>query len=92
MPKRKTPEDIANHLSAALAQGDSTKFTIQLMELVKERGMTAISRKSGVSRYSLYRYVAGTDRPLLETAVKMTAACGLKLQVVPQPDEKSCTL
>lgn len=45
--------------------------------------MTTMAKRAGVSRYTLYRYEAGNDRPLLETTLKMAAACGFKLMVVP---------
>jgi len=84
--KSKRPEDIAIRLSKALERGDSASFTAALMEIVKERGMTSMARQTGVSRHTLYRYEWGEDRPLLETALKMTTACGFKLLVVPQQD------
>ena len=80
------PEDIARRLSKALER-DPAAFTSALMAVIKERGMTSIAREAGVSRHSLYRYEWGVDRPLLETVVRMTAACGLKLTVV--PDDKA---
>jgi probable addiction module antidote protein len=73
---RKT-KDVAVSLSEALARGDATSFTAGLMEIIKERGMTSMARQTGVSRHTLYRYEWGTDRPLLETALKMTAECFL---------------
>lgn len=82
--KSKRPEVIADRLSKALARGDSASFTAALMEIVKARGMTSMAKRTGVSRHTLYRYEWGTDRPLLETALKMTAACGFKLTVVPE--------
>jgi probable addiction module antidote protein len=84
--KSSKPEDIADRLSNALARGDSASFTAGLMEIVKERGMTSMARQTGVSRHTLYRYEWGTDRPLLETALKMTTACGFKLMVVSLQD------
>ena len=81
--KSSKPEDIADRLSNALARGDSASFTSALMEIVRERGLTSVAKQTGVSRHTLYRYEWGTDRPLLETALKVTAACGFKLMVVP---------
>jgi len=79
------PEDIAVRLSRALERS-GTEFTTALVEVIKERGMTAMAKEIGVSRHTLYRYEWATDRPLLETVVKMTAACGFRLLVV--PDQK----
>lgn len=85
MIERKRSEDITIRLSRALQQGDSAMFTHELLALVKAHGVTAVAKRTGISRYSFYRYAAG-DRPLLETALKMTRACGLKLVVVPDRD------
>jgi probable addiction module antidote protein len=79
------PEEIAKRLSTALER-DPAAFTAALMGLVKEHGMTSVARKTGVSRHTLYRYEWGEDRPLLETALKITAACGFKFTIVPADD------
>lgn len=75
-------QDIAKRLSKALER-DPAAFTADLMTLVKSRGLTSVARETGVSRHTLYRYEWGEDRPLLATALKITAACGFKLMVVP---------
>jgi probable addiction module antidote protein len=82
------PEEIAKRLSKALER-DPAAFTSALMALIKQRGMTAMAKQTGVSRHTLYRYEWGDDRPLLETVVKMTAACGFKLMVVPDHEPKA---
>ena len=79
-------KDVSVTLNEALARGDAASFTAALMEIIKERGMTSMARQTGVSRHTLYRYEWGTDRPLLETALKMTAACGFKLAVIPDDE------
>ena len=82
------PEEIAKRLSKALDRNPAA-FTAALMKLVHARGMTSVARKMGVSRHTLYRYEWGDDRPLLETAVKMTTACGFKLLVIPADEVKA---
>ena len=57
------------------------------MEIVRERGIASMARQTGVSRHTLYRYEWGTDRPLLETALKLAAACGFKLTAIPHEDK-----
>jgi probable addiction module antidote protein len=79
------PEEIAKRLSKAFER-DPAAFTTALMKLVKARGMTSVARETGVSRHTLYRYEWGEDRPLLETALKMTAACGFKFTIVPSDE------
>jgi probable addiction module antidote protein len=75
------PEDIARNLSKALERG-APAYMSELMEIVRERGMTNMANKADVCRYTLYRHEWGTARPLLETVLKMTAACGLRLTIV----------
>jgi probable addiction module antidote protein len=84
--KSRKPEEIAITLSKALERGDSASFTASLMEVVRAGGMTSMAKRAGVSRYTLYRYEAGNDRPLLETTLRMAAACGFKLMVVPDDE------
>jgi probable addiction module antidote protein len=79
--RRKLRSALATHWSEILPP-----FTAALMKLVKARGMTSVARKTGVSRHTLYRYEWGEDRPLLETALKMTAACGFKFTIVPSDE------
>jgi probable addiction module antidote protein len=86
--KSRKPEDIARRLSKALESGDAA-FTSALMEIVKQVGITAVAKRTGVSRHTLYRYEWGSDRPMLETALKVTSACGFKLMVVPTEPAKT---
>jgi DNA-binding XRE family transcriptional regulator len=51
--------------------------------------MTSMARKIGVSRHTLYRYEWGEDRPLLETALKLTAACGFKFTIAQRQTERA---
>ena len=85
--QRQKPKDVARRLSEPLDLSDRA-FTAELMEIVREQGITTMARKAGVSRHSLYRYEWGTDRPLFETVIKMAAACGVKLTVVPTQGSK----
>jgi probable addiction module antidote protein len=84
--KSNKPEEIASRLNKALARGDSAAFIAALMEIVRARGLASMARQTGVSRHTLYRYEWGTDRPLFETALRMTEACGFKLVVVSVQD------
>ena len=86
MARKSTPlrksRDVAQSLTAALDKS-SDAFISVLMDTIRAQGITSMSRRTGVSRHTLYRYVWGTDRPMFETVVKLTAACGVKLIVVP---------
>lgn len=73
--------DVALNLTAALDKS-ADDFISALMDTVRTQGITLMSRRTGVSRHTLYRYLWGTDRPMFETVVKLTAACGVKLIVV----------
>ena len=87
MVGKSNKSEIAARLSKALARGDANAFTAALMVIVRERGgMTLMAKQIGLSRHTLYRYEWGTDRLLLETALKITGACGYKLVVVPVQD------
>ena len=43
--------------------------------------MTEISRRTGLSRESLYKALREVGNPSFATVCKVLAACGLKLQV-----------
>jgi probable addiction module antidote protein len=86
MARKSTPlrksRDVALNLTTALDKS-ADAFISVLMDTIRSQGITSMARRTGVSRHTLYRYVWGTDRPMFETVVKLTAACGVKLIVVP---------
>jgi probable addiction module antidote protein len=77
------PAILAKKFSMALNRGETT-FLLTLMDAIKAQGISAVARKTGISRYTLHRYAKGDDRPLFTTVIKLTAACGVKVAFVPE--------
>lgn len=80
----RTPEDIAAHLEAVFDEGDPALIAAAIGDVARSRGMTALARKSGLSRAALYRALAPAGNPTLSTLLEVIKALGLKLHVVPE--------
>ena len=51
--------------------------------MARSKGMTALAKKTGVSRAALYRALGENGNPTLSTLLSVIKALGLKLQTVP---------
>lgn len=78
-----TQEDIAAYLEAALEDGDPTLVLAALGDIARSKGMTQISRETGLGRESLYKALSSEGNPEFITVLKVLQAIGLRLQVVP---------
>lgn len=76
-----TGEDIAAYLDAALDEaGDDPAFIAQALGTVaRARGMSELSRSTGLAREALYRALSPTGNPSFGTVLKVIKALGLKL-------------
>jgi probable addiction module antidote protein len=77
----KTEKDIAGYLNAVLEDGDPALFVAAIGDISRAKGMSAIAKKSGVTRESLYRALKIEARPRFETVTKVIHALGMKLSV-----------
>lgn len=78
-----TKEDLAAYLEAALEDGDSALIAAALGDIARSRGMTQISRDTGLGRESLYKALSVEGNPEFTTILKVFRALGLRLQVTP---------
>jgi probable addiction module antidote protein len=76
-----TKEDIAAYLEAALEDGDPTLIAAALGDIARSKGMTQISRDTGLGRESLYKALSLEGNPEFATILKVFRALGLRLQV-----------
>lgn len=76
-----TGEDIAAYLDAALDEaGDDPAFIAQALGTVaRARGMSELSRSTGLAREALYRALSPTGNPSFGTVLKVIKALGVKL-------------
>ena len=79
----KTDEDIAAYMTEALATRDTAVIGRALGAIARARGMTRISRETGLSRESLYRALSADGNPEFTTVLRIMEAMGLRLTAEP---------
>jgi len=77
----KTDKDIAEYLTVVLEDGDPALFVAAIGDIARAKGMSDVSKKSGVTREALYRSLKIEARPRFETVTKVIHALGMKLSV-----------
>lgn len=79
-----TPEDVAEYLAAAFETGDLGDVTHALSTIARARGMTEISRTTGLARGSLYKAIGEGANPTLATLMPLLSALNVTLSVKPK--------
>jgi probable addiction module antidote protein len=79
----KSDEDMAAYLEACLQEaGDDAAFIAQALgNIARAKGMTQLSKDTGLGRESLYKALSGEGNPSFATILKVTHALGFKFQV-----------
>ena len=79
----KTDEDMAAYLEACLQEaGDDAAFIAKALgNIARAKGMTQLSKDTGLGRESLYKALSGEGNPSVATILKVTHALGLKFHV-----------
>ncbi len=75
----KSAEDMAAYLEAALELGDPALVAAALGDIARAKGMTRISKETGLARESLYKALSPDGNPEFATVLKVVKALGLKL-------------
>lgn len=73
-------EDVAAYLEAVLEDGDHRVIAAALGDIARARGMTWMSRETGLGRESLYKSLSADGNPEFATILKVIRALGLRLQ------------
>lgn len=76
-----TEEDMAAYLNAALEDGDTAVIAAALGDVARAKGMTQLSKETGITRDGLYKALSPTGNPSFDTVQKVVRAFGLKLDV-----------
>lgn len=76
-----TEEDIIAYLDASMEGGDPKHIARALGDVARSKGMTELSRKTGLGRQALYAALSVDGNPTLETLTAVLAAMGLRLSV-----------
>jgi probable addiction module antidote protein len=75
-----SPEDMAAYLEAALEEGDPALVASALGDIANAKGMSQLSRETGLARETLYQALSATGNPELATVLKVVKALGLHLR------------
>lgn len=76
-----TEGDIAAYLNAALEDGDISVIATALGDVARTKGMTQLTKETGITRDGLYKALSPTGNPSFDTVQKVIRAFGLKLDV-----------
>jgi probable addiction module antidote protein len=76
-----TTEDVTAYLEAVLEDGDPALVAAALGDIARSKGMTQISRDTGLGRESLYKALSIEGNPEFATILKVVKALGLRLKV-----------
>jgi probable addiction module antidote protein len=82
-------EAIAAYITEALSTYEPDTIARAIGVAAKARGMTGISRRTGLSRESLYKALSGDGHPQFETINLVLKALGLRLRVEPTDEPKN---
>ena len=74
-------EDVALYLSVFLEENNVDGLTQALHHLAKAKGLSNITKETGLNLQRLYRTLTAEDKPKLETVVKIIHALGCKLTI-----------
>ena len=76
---------MAMYLAACMDEaGDDAAFiAAALGDIARAKGMTQLTKDTGLGRESLYKALSGEGNPSFGTILKVMHALGLKLQAVP---------
>lgn len=75
-------EAIAEYLLAASEDGDANHIARALGVVARARGMSDLSRNTGLTRPALYRALSGDGNPEFGTIAKVAEALGYRLNLV----------
>ncbi len=78
----RTPEEMAAYLDAWLSDfpDDSAGIAGALGDIARAKGMSQLSRDTGLSRESLYKALSGSGNPSLDTVLRVAKALRLRLR------------
>ena len=82
-----TEEDMAKYLEIALEENDAAVIAAALGDIARAKGMSQLSRETGLGRESLYKALSHEGNPNFSTILKVLQALGLRLHAVPTSEK-----
>lgn len=76
-----SPEAIAEYMSQVIAEGDQDELLRAIGYVAKAKGMSQISKETGLGRESLYKTFQEGSEPKFSTVSKVLKAMGLGLSI-----------
>ncbi len=73
-------EAINAYLTAALEDGNSDLLIAALGDIAKAKGMTPLSKKTGLGRESLYKALSPGSKPRFDTIMRVMQGLGIHLE------------
>lgn len=79
----RTEADVAAYLKVCMAvAGDDPAFVVQALGTVaRAKGMSALAKKTGLTREGLYKALSKSGNPSFDTVFRVVHAMGLKLEL-----------
>ena len=74
---------MAEYLTLVLEENDPALLTAALGDIARARGMTEISKASGITREALYKALRPNAQPRFDTVSRVCTALGIKLVAQP---------
>ena len=84
----KTPVAIAAYLTEAFETNDAAYICTALDTVARAKGITEVSKATGLSRESLYKTFKETAKPEFDTVRKVMGSLGVKLVAEPIEDRR----
>ena len=81
-------EEQADYLRLTCEDGTPSEIAKALGVVARARGITDLSRKTGLTRQALYKALSGEGNPELATIAKVAEALGFRLAIVPAAGER----
>ena len=81
-------EEQAEYLKLTCEDGTPSVIAKALGVVARARGITDLSRKTGLTRQALYKALSGEGNPELGTIAKVAEALGFRLAIVPVAGER----
>jgi probable addiction module antidote protein len=78
-----SPEAIAEYISQVLEDGDQDEFLRAMGYIAKAKGMSQISKETGLGRESLYKTFQEGAEPKFSTIMKVMKAIGMNIHADP---------